>query len=252
MIQKIFDKFIVFFKSFKFIKTKNIREKKIYIKVNSSIELWRSRTYETKEPETLDWIDSFKKNEIFYDIGANIGIYSLYAAKKKNRVYSFEPASNNFSSLLKNIEINKLNIRSYGIALSNKEGISNLNLVSTVEGDSQHNLNKNQMIYSRKFKFEQGIFSTSLDNLIHKYSFPFPNHIKIDVDGHEQNILMGANKILKSKKLKSIMVEINFKNQKEYKSILKIMSKNKFLIKNKSKRIYTNKKIKAQNVYFVR
>lgn len=250
MINKIIDKLILLAKTINFKKIKRVRKEKIIVNVASGIELWRSRTYNSKEPETLDWIDNFKKNEIFFDIGANVGLYSLYAAKRSCKVYAFEPASNNYSSLLKNIEINKLNVDSYGIGLSNKEKISILNLVSTIEGDSQHNLNKNQKIYSRKFNIRQGTFITSLDDLIYKHHFPIPNHIKIDVDGHEKEILLGAKKILKSKKLKSVMVEINFKNYNEYSLILNIMKKNNFQIKNRSKRIYSNKLIKAQNIYF--
>ena len=82
------------------------------------------------------------------------------------------------------------------------------------------------------------------------HHFPIPNHIKIDVDGHEKEIFLGAKKILKSKKLKSVMVEIYFKNYNEYSLILNIMKKNNFQIKNRSKRIYSNKLIKAQNIYF--
>ena len=152
-------------------------------------------------------------------------------------MYAFEPASNNYSSLLKNIEINKLNINSYGIGFSNKEKISILNLVSTTEGDSQHNLNKSQKIYSRKFKFGQGTFITSLDNLIYKHHFPIPSHIKIDVDGQKKKFIR-SKKILKSNKLKSVMVEINFKNHNEYSFILNIMKKSNFYIKNRSKELH--------------
>ena len=70
---------------------KSVRGKKIKIKINSGIELWRSRAYEKKEPETLDWIDNFKKGEIFYDVGANIGVYSLYASKKNVRCTPLNP-----------------------------------------------------------------------------------------------------------------------------------------------------------------
>ena len=41
------------------------------------IPLFRAETFKTKEPETIEWIDSFKKNSVFWDIGANVGIYSL-------------------------------------------------------------------------------------------------------------------------------------------------------------------------------
>jgi len=43
---------------------------------------FRVRTLFTKEPETIAWIDSFKTGEVFWDIGANIGLYGIYAAKK--------------------------------------------------------------------------------------------------------------------------------------------------------------------------
>ena len=67
----------------------------------------------TKEPETLEWIDSFEKEEnkiIFWDIGANIGLYSIYAALKYTNieVVSFEPSTSNLRILTRNISINKL------------------------------------------------------------------------------------------------------------------------------------------------
>jgi hypothetical protein len=41
---------------------------------------WRVRTFASKEPETLNWIDQFKDESIFWDVGANIGLYSIYSA----------------------------------------------------------------------------------------------------------------------------------------------------------------------------
>ena len=67
----------------------------------------------TKEPETLDWIDKFEngKEKIrFWDIGSNIGIYSIYAALKFENieVVSFEPSTSNLRLLTRNISINNL------------------------------------------------------------------------------------------------------------------------------------------------
>ena len=53
--------------------------------VPNRLSYYRSDSFSTKEPETLSWIDSFDAKSTFWDIGANIGIYSWYAAKKKNR-----------------------------------------------------------------------------------------------------------------------------------------------------------------------
>ena len=45
--------------------------------------VWRAKTVLTKESETIQWIDNFNKNETMWDIGSNIGVFSLYAASKK-------------------------------------------------------------------------------------------------------------------------------------------------------------------------
>src|SRR6516225_6500482 len=44
------------------------------------LALWRARTLLAKEPETIEWIDSFRAGDVFWDVGANVGLYSLYAA----------------------------------------------------------------------------------------------------------------------------------------------------------------------------
>lgn len=48
----------------------------------NDVTRWKAETYFTKEPETIEWIDTFNEGDIFFDIGANIGLYSIYAAKK--------------------------------------------------------------------------------------------------------------------------------------------------------------------------
>lgn len=65
--------------------------------------------YSSKEPEILDWIDSYKGEGDFFDIGANIGLYSIYFSKTKpGKVFSFEPSIFNLEVLGKNIFLNKL------------------------------------------------------------------------------------------------------------------------------------------------
>ena len=50
---------------------------------------YRVDTFFEKEPQTIQWIDSFKKNKIFYDIGSNLGLYTCYAATKNIQLDSF-------------------------------------------------------------------------------------------------------------------------------------------------------------------
>ncbi len=62
--------------------TKTISHNKTYITLSTPNPIckYRVNTFSSKEPETLDWIDSFNSDDVFWDIGANIGIYSIYAA----------------------------------------------------------------------------------------------------------------------------------------------------------------------------
>ena len=64
--------------------------------IPNEITKWRVKTFFTQEPETLNWIDGFdKNNNIFWDIGGNIGLYSVYAALKYENanIYCFEPST---------------------------------------------------------------------------------------------------------------------------------------------------------------
>ena len=77
--------------------------------VPNSLNRFRVESFSTKEPETLKWIDCFPKNAVLWDIGANIGLYSIYAAKKMNcRVVAFEPSVFNLELLARNLYMNNL------------------------------------------------------------------------------------------------------------------------------------------------
>lgn len=82
--------------------------------------LWRARTLFTKEPETIEWIDDFQEGDVFWDVGANVGVYTLYAATThKLQVLAFEPSASNYLLLNRNVEINKLSdrVRAYCVGL---------------------------------------------------------------------------------------------------------------------------------------
>ena len=66
---------------------------------------YRASTFSSKEPETIDWIDDFERSDNLLDIGANIGLYSLYAASKGNNVRSLEPDALNFANYLFHLEV---------------------------------------------------------------------------------------------------------------------------------------------------
>jgi FkbM family methyltransferase len=187
-----------------------VRGQRISIGARSALELWRCHTYETKEPETLDWIDRFSKDDVLFDVGANIGLYSLYAAKRGVRVYSFEPEGQNFAGLAKNSLSNGLsNITPYCMALAEREYFDLLYVTSTNPGDSQHNLGAKNPFYRRDCTGTQGIFACTLDRLCFEHGFPIPQHIKIDVDGIEDRIVEGARKVLVHPDFRSLLIEIS-------------------------------------------
>ena len=108
--------------------TKKIQGKNIRFFIPNKIIDWRIKSLFTSEPETINWINNFKnKKTIFWDIGANIGIYSIYAAciHPDIEIVSFEPSTSNLRVLSRNISINKFEnkIKINQCALSDKKNI---------------------------------------------------------------------------------------------------------------------------------
>ena len=67
----------------------------------------RVETFSTKEPETLAWIDAIAVDSVLWDVGANIGLYSCYAAKARHcRIIAFEPSVFNLELLARNVFLN--------------------------------------------------------------------------------------------------------------------------------------------------
>lgn len=190
------------------------------IEINQFVNNYYLRHYannlETLEPETLDWIDSFEKNSVFYDIGASAGFFSLYAALKINcHIIAFEPDAQNFSILDKNHYLNKENIlnpfMSFNIALGNKNEISKLYMFRYEAGAAMKILDK------PKKRLEQNTFEPAhiqyviqerLDDFVSNYKLPIPDYLKIDVDGSEHKIIEGSQRLLSNQKIKSILIEI--------------------------------------------
>ena len=70
--------------------------------LDNEVSRWRVETLRTKEPDTIAWIDGFEPNSVFWDVGANIGIYSLYAAALGHSVVAFEPLPVHYAQLCVN------------------------------------------------------------------------------------------------------------------------------------------------------
>ncbi len=183
---------------------------------------WRIKTFYLKEPETLQWInDNINKDSIFWDIGANVGLYSVYAAKTANcSVYSFEPSVFNLELLSRNIYSNGLveKITILPFPLTSSIEFSKLNLTTTTWGGAISTFGQNAIGYDGKVmkkNFEFKTIGLTIDKAVNLLNVPNPDYIKIDVDGIEHLILSGGTNVLKT--VKSVLIEINddFKEQSD-------------------------------------
>lgn len=196
------------------VKKMDVHGTPIVFDANEELHLLRADSIEHKEPETLQWIDSFTPGAVFFDIGANVGVFSLYAALCRNcDVYAFEPEAKNYACLNKNILLNGLGrrVKALNIGLHDQTCIEFLQLHDTQSGSALHALGDPVDWRKERFqaKFEQAVLAFSLDDLIDRYGLPLPRHIKLDVDGNEQKIIRGAQRTLGKAAVKSLLIEIN-------------------------------------------
>lgn len=183
------------------------------------IPVSRARSLLTKEPHTLAWIESFQDGDTLWDIGANVGVYSLYAAFKGHRVLAFEPSPANYHLLSRNIEINKKNnqISAYCVAFTDTTNLDVLYMGNTQIGAASNSFGEASDWQGKAFApcFTQAMLGYSIDDFIKQFNPPFPRHIKIDVDGIEGKIIKGATSTLTDKRLKSVLVELDI-GRKDY------------------------------------
>jgi FkbM family methyltransferase len=173
---------------------------------------WRAQTFSTKEPETLDWIDSMPEQCVLWDVGANIGIYSLYAAQSKSaKVFAFEPSIFNLELLARNIYANKLHekICIVPLALSDKTNFSAMHMTSTDMGGALSTFGENFGWDGKEINdnFTYSTMGLTMDDAVSHLKIPLPGYIKIDVDGLEHLILMGGQKVLAQ--VDGVLIEVN-------------------------------------------
>ena len=180
------------------------------------------------EYDIQHWFDYDKRKNIFLDIGANRGRYSIQAIniEKYKKVYAFEPLSYNLKYLQKNIELNKLNNKIVVVpyALSDKEDKIRISYDPIHSGGASLNLDNT---ISKIIK-EEIIETKKLDNFIDKINPKNVSFIKIDVEGHEYRVLRGANKFLDNLKTETyLMIEI-WKNHEDKEKTIKILKEKGF------------------------
>jgi FkbM family methyltransferase len=186
---------------------------KIRCYVSNDVEYARSQR--VLSAESHEWIYGFNEGDIFYDVGANIGMFSLFTAKHWQgnvKVLAFEPSFSTYASLVRNVAINGLEniISCFQIALGESTHLGNFNYSSLEAGAALHSLDTKLNFRREVFTpvFQHPVLSYALNDIIREFDLPLPTHMKIDVDGTELEILRGAEQILNGHPMRSVMIEI--------------------------------------------
>ena len=170
---------------------------------------------ETKEPETLEWLDTIQCGDVLFDVGANIGLYTVGGWAKGcqvnkennkrisgNQVFAFEPHFTNYFCLNMNIEANHMQgVYAYCLSLGDKNTMSHINLSDPYAGAAN-----NRMDFSAG-SFDQGAIEMRLDDVVEQQKLPQPTHIKIDVDGYEKQVYVGGKKTIHN--ARTALIEIH-------------------------------------------
>ena len=199
----------------------------VYLRVTSKAERKRLRAC-SKEPFTVRWIEQrIAAGDVFYDIGANVGAYSLVAVKKPSgasRVVAFEPSMANVAALCANIVLNEATgqITPMPVALSDHDGMTTLWLQALEAGSARHTLGLSAEDDGSLDPgvFEQPALTYRLDEAIERFGLPAPNHIKLDVDGGEMAVVRGAARTLAMPSLRTMLVEVSTSLSEELTQVL--------------------------------
>ena len=194
-----------------------------------------AKTFSDSEPETLEWIDNFNSDDKFIDIGANVGLYSVYYLNKHKNGYAylFEPSFVNLRILFKNLELNRAkNYVIFPNPLFQKTMIGKFSLSYESEGSAFSSFVIDKGFDGKPLDSitEFNTYGLSLDD-ISKNKLIDPSssiyHVKIDVDGAECEVLKGAYNFLKHPNIKTVLIELYL--YENYNNILKMFEEMDFI-----------------------
>lgn len=172
--------------------------------------------------DSMFLIHHLKKDDLFIDVGANVGHYSLLAAGIcQAEVMAFEPIPSTFFKLNRNVNLNKL---------SNKIKLFNIGIG---EESSYLNFTTNKdVMNSVAQEYDKDVVRIEVMRLDDVLKDIEPVFLKIDVEGFEYFVLKGATNVLAKESLKYIIIEFNFSSSKyghSNQEIFKLLTANDFM-----------------------
>ena len=178
---------------------------KFYVRTNDDLRTLEFDVF--KEQRIIKCIISFlNPGDIFYDVGAYVGLYTIPLAKivgNRGWVIAFEPSKQSYERLQENLNLNALNnVRLFCLALGNKNGVSKL-FIGNIPISSS-------LVYSSAFKQNYQIVKVFKgDDLKEKENLPSPRAVKIDVEGYEYEVIQGLHRTLLSPSCELVCCEIH-------------------------------------------
>jgi len=166
---------------------------------------WRLDTALIKEPETIAFIDEISQGSTLLDVGANVGIFTVYAAERGINVIAVEPHYPTAQVLMDRVSGLK-NVAVLPIALGESSRIAPVYYKDDAPGTSGHQIDapvdESGKRYDPSRMINMPIFA--LDDIP---GLPQPDFAKLDVDGHEFGVLVGGKPT--NEKGKGILIETN-------------------------------------------
>jgi FkbM family methyltransferase len=159
----------------------------------SGVEIFRTVNYGNEEAFLGTFLHFLQPNDIIWDVGASVGLVSIYAGEYVEKVVSFEPDDMIYNRLVKNIRLNGLQdkIEPKNIGISNMNGTVNLSS-DGVNGKSPSISDLNRHSSSKPINV------STIDEIIMQKSTPIPTVLKIDIEGAETLALKGGQNFLSS------------------------------------------------------
>lgn len=175
------------------------------ILATSPIDLQMRAPCCAKEPEMAAWLQDVRAEDVLYDVGANVGAYSLIAASQGAQVYAFEPVAVNYLAANRNVLINGLGQKVTVLPFALGEGRGLLRFESEAEGQSGTN--------ARVGPLGQWAPTLTMDSVVTAFVLEPPTLLKVDVEGMELRVLEGAKALLPG--VRGAMIECVEKNEAE-------------------------------------
>jgi len=178
---------------------------------------WRAN-FSRREPWTVAWLEQeTRRGDTVYDIGANVGVFSLIGAallRDEGLVVAFEPGFSSYARLCENIALNGLSsmVVPVPLALSHTSGLQAFTYRTQDPGQSRHAVSPDAWTPAASHghkRYTQPMVSVTLDELVPLLRLPSPNLVKLDVDGAEANILRGGRETFSAPECRGVFVEID-------------------------------------------